>query len=68
MTKIEKIAIIGAGVMGAAYAAMFSDASAFSVLFVTRVERYKRLKEGSLTMNRKTVRCSGHLTGPGIEI
>ena len=53
MTKINTISIIGAGAIGAAYAAMFSDAGIFSVSFVARGERYKRLKEGSLTVNGK---------------
>ena len=53
MTKIRNISIIGAGAMGAAYAAMFSDAGDFSVSFVARGERYKRLREGSLTVNGK---------------
>ncbi|MGD2011694.1 MAG: 2-dehydropantoate 2-reductase [Desulfobacterales bacterium] len=53
MTKIRKISIFGAGAMGAAYAAMFSDAGDFSVSFVARGERYKRLKQGSLTVNGK---------------
>ena len=53
MTKIRKISIIGAGAMGAAYAAMFSEAGDFSVSFVARGERYKRLREGSLTVNGK---------------
>ena len=55
MKKIRKISIIGAGAMGAAYAAMFSDAGEFSVSFVARGERYKRLREGSLTVNGKQV-------------
>jgi 2-dehydropantoate 2-reductase len=53
MTKIRKISIIGAGAMGAAYAAMFSEAGDFSVSFVARGERYKRLREGNLTVNGK---------------
>jgi 2-dehydropantoate 2-reductase len=53
MKKIRKISIIGAGAMGAAYAAMFSETGDFSVSFVARGERYKRLKEGSLTVNGK---------------
>ena len=55
MKKIRNISIIGAGAMGAAYAAMFSEAGDFSVSFVARGERYKRLKEGSLTVNGKQV-------------
>jgi 3-hydroxyacyl-CoA dehydrogenase len=34
MIKIEKIAIIGAGAMEAAHAAMFSEAGNFSVSFL----------------------------------
>jgi len=37
--------------MGAAYAAMFSDARGFSVSFVARGQRYARLKQGPLTIN-----------------
>ena len=55
MKKIRNISIIGAGAMGAAYAAMFSEAGDFSVSFAARGERYKRLREGSLTVNGKQV-------------
>ena len=55
MKKIRKISIIGAGAMGAAYAAMFSEAEEFSISFVARGERYKRLREDSLTVNGKQV-------------
>ena len=55
MKKIRNISIIGAGAMGAAYAAMFSDAGEFSVSFVARGERCKRLGEGSLMVNGKQV-------------
>ena len=55
MKKIRNISIIGAGAMGAAYAAMFSDAGEFSVSFVARGERCKRLGEGSLVVNGKQV-------------
>jgi 2-dehydropantoate 2-reductase len=51
--RIQKIAIIGAGAMGAAYAAMFSDAKDFSVSFVARGERYQRLTQESLSVNGK---------------
>jgi 2-dehydropantoate 2-reductase len=37
--------------MGAAYAAMFTDAAGFSVSFVARGERYERLKNKTLTVN-----------------
>jgi 2-dehydropantoate 2-reductase len=51
MTAIRKISIVGAGAMGAAYAAMFTDAAGFSVSFVARGERYERLKNKTLTVN-----------------
>ncbi|MCB2145918.1 MAG: 2-dehydropantoate 2-reductase [Deltaproteobacteria bacterium] len=51
MTIIQKISIVGAGAMGAAYAAMFTDAAGFSVSFVARGERYERLKNKTLTVN-----------------
>jgi 2-dehydropantoate 2-reductase len=51
MRAIRKISIVGAGAMGAAYAAMFTDAAGFSVSFVARGERYERLKNKTLTVN-----------------
>ncbi len=53
MTAIQKIAILGAGAMGAAYAAMFTDAVGFSVSFVARGKRYERLKNQTLTVNNR---------------
>jgi 2-dehydropantoate 2-reductase len=52
-TKIRKIAIFGAGAMGAAYAAMFMDARDFSVSFVARGERYRKLAQGVFKVNGK---------------
>jgi 2-dehydropantoate 2-reductase len=54
--KIQKIAIVGAGAMGAAYAAMFSDAGDFSVSFAARGERYRRLAKEALTINGRQYR------------
>ncbi len=51
MTTIKRISIVGAGAMGAAYAAMFTDAAGFSVSFVARGQRYERLKNRTLTVN-----------------
>jgi ketopantoate reductase len=51
--KIRTISIIGAGAMGSAYAAIFSDAKGFEVSFVARGDRYQRLKQGKLTVNGK---------------
>lgn len=53
MKTIQKISILGAGAMGAAYAAMFSDADGFSVSFIARGERYRRLRGATLTVNEK---------------
>jgi len=54
VSEIRQVSIVGAGAMGAAYAAMFSDAGDFSVCFVARGERYQRLSEASLTVNGKS--------------
>jgi len=51
MKAIRNISIVGAGAMGAAYAAMFTDAAGFSVSFVARGERHERLKNKTLTVN-----------------
>jgi 2-dehydropantoate 2-reductase len=53
MTIINKISILGAGAMGAAYASMFLDASGFSVSFVARGERYERLKRQTFHINER---------------
>ena len=51
---VRKVAIIGAGAMGAAYAAMFMDAGGFAVSFIARGERYRRLSRGDLTVNGRS--------------
>jgi 2-dehydropantoate 2-reductase len=51
MPSIRKIAIIGAGAMGAAYAAMFIDAGDYAVFFVARGERYQQLKNKTFSIN-----------------
>lgn len=53
MKPIETVTIIGAGAMGAAYAAMFTDAPGFSVAFAARGERYARLKNRTFTVNNR---------------
>ncbi|MFH1983243.1 MAG: 2-dehydropantoate 2-reductase [Pseudomonadota bacterium] len=53
---IKSIAIIGAGAMGAAYAAMFIDAGGFSVSFIASGERYRRLTQSPMTVNGKPYR------------
>lgn len=51
MKPIRKIAIVGAGAMGAAYAAMFTDAGGFDVFFVAGGQRRRRLTGGPITVN-----------------
>ncbi len=51
MTTIRTIAILGAGAMGGAYAAMFSAAEGFSVCFVARGARHARLARSPLIVN-----------------
>ena len=53
MKKIKTVYIVGAGAMGAAYAAMFTDAVGFTVAFVARGERHERLKNKTFTVNGK---------------
>ncbi len=52
--KIKTVAIVGAGAMGAAYAAMFSDAGSFSPFFLAEGERYLKLKQEPLMVNGKS--------------
>ena len=51
--KIGRVAIIGAGAMGAAYAAMFSKAQDVEVAFVARGQRFDKLSQAALTVNRE---------------
>lgn len=53
MKRIRTVYILGAGAMGAAYAAMFTDAVGFKVAFVARGERYERLKNKTFNINNK---------------
>lgn len=52
-TAIKSVAILGAGAMGAAYAAMFSEAGSFLPFFVADGARYQRLKNSRLLVNDK---------------
>ncbi len=56
MPTIRNVSIVGAGAMGAAYAAMFSDAAGFAVSFVARGERYERLKNRTFCVNERLYR------------
>ena len=50
---IRKIAVIGAGAMGAFYAAKFFDMDPGSVFLIANGERYTRLKSGGIVVNGK---------------
>lgn len=54
MTPIHNIHIVGAGAMGAAYAALFMEAGGFRVSFVARGERHRRLAQDELAVNAKS--------------
>jgi 2-dehydropantoate 2-reductase len=53
MKKTNKIVILGAGAMGAFFAARFFDADKGSTAVVARGERYDRLKRDGLVINGK---------------
>ena len=53
MKAIEKIAIIGAGAIGASYASMFYNMSMDSVSFIAGENRYVRLKQDGIVVNGK---------------
>lgn len=51
MKSIERIAIFGAGAMGAAYAGLFTDNSDIRVCFAARGERFARLDGAAINVN-----------------
>ena len=51
MPTIKRIAILGAGAMGGAYAAMLDTVSEFETMFVARGTRAERLAQGGLVVN-----------------
>ena len=53
MQEIEKVAILGAGAMGAYFASTFYEAAGFSTTLVARGQRYDRLKSDGLVVNGK---------------
>ena len=53
MREINKVAILGAGAMGAFFATRFFDTAEFSTAVVARGERYDRLKSDGLVVNGK---------------
>jgi 2-dehydropantoate 2-reductase len=56
MQEIKRVAILGAGAMGAFFAARFYDAAGFSTVLVAGGERYERLKNEGLVVNGKPYR------------
>lgn len=51
--EIRKVAILGAGALGASYASMFFDKGEFSVAFIAGGDRYASLKEEGVIVNGK---------------
>jgi 2-dehydropantoate 2-reductase len=68
MKAIERIAIIGAGAVGASYASMFYSISKDSVAFIAAEARYSRLKQDGIVVNGKRydipVYLPGHIPEP----
>ena len=55
MPTTKRIAILGAGAMGGAYATMFNTVDAFDTLFVARGPRAERLAQNGLIVNGKPI-------------
>jgi len=51
--EIKRVAVLGAGAMGAVYASRIFDASSFSTVLVARGPRYDRLRSEGLVVNGK---------------
>jgi 2-dehydropantoate 2-reductase len=62
MPSIERISVIGAGAMGAFYASKFFDMDRNCISLVAKGERYDRLKEKGLIVNKR--RYSLPVIGP----
>jgi 2-dehydropantoate 2-reductase len=64
MPKIRQVAILGAGAMGAFYAARFFSAPGFSTVFVAGGERGHRLRTQGMIVNE--VPCSVPVADPAV--
>ncbi len=53
VNEIRRVAVLGAGAMGAAYAAKFFDVPRFSTVLVARDPRFERLRTQGLVVNGK---------------
>jgi 2-dehydropantoate 2-reductase len=56
MPKIQKVAILGAGAMGAYFATQFFDTPGFSTGFIATGQRLETLKRDGIVVNGKTYR------------
>lgn len=54
--RIRKVAVIGAGALGAVYASLLYGMDRESVFFIASGERYKRLRESGVVVNGRTFR------------
>jgi len=54
MQKIQKVAILGAGAMGAYFASRFFDTAGFSTVLIAKGHRLDRLKTKGLVVNGKS--------------
>lgn len=54
MQKIKKVAVIGAGAMGAYFAGRFFDTDSFSTVLIAREDRLERLKSNGLVINGRS--------------
>lgn len=55
MSTIKRIAILGAGAMGGAYAAMLNTVETFDIMLIARGPRGAHLAQNGLTVNGKTI-------------
>ncbi len=54
MREIQKVAILGAGAMGAYFASRFFDTAGFSTVLIAKDQRLGKLKTEGLVVNRKS--------------
>lgn len=53
MQEIQSVVILGAGALGAMYAALFQESGAFQTAVLARGERFERLQRGGFVINGK---------------
>jgi 2-dehydropantoate 2-reductase len=67
MQEIQRVAILGAGAMGAYFAATFFDTPGFSVCLVADGQRLERLKKDGLVINGKSYRIPAIAPAEAVE-